>query len=332
MIGEQKCKERNNLEFKINKYSLKLDLLNSKLYINDKVTNLAIPPSQQRSRVYLKITESCNFKCSYCYQKMDKKNNCRFSLEGYAPILSKLLNNESADVYIFGGEPFLNQNFPLITYLLKHYTCKYKVFTNGSFSQQFRDLILEYPDRFSLIISLDGTESIHNSRRIYPDHNSYQEIIDNLDFLKMHDILVDIQINIDENNICDIPLLCKVIDKNWSISQTSIILNPVLHATNPPDNIKILEMYINLCHQYPQNQLTANIKSLKKLSSLITGNGLDPRRCTLDQTIVLDFLQHKIYCCPQSVKTEIGTLTSEGDIVLNQKNISSFVKKKCEKV
>jgi len=144
---------------------------------------------------------------------------------------------------------------------------------------------------------------------------------------------VDIQINIDEKNIHDIPLLCKVINEKWSVSHTSIILNPVLHATNPQDNIKILEMYIFLCNQYPQNQFMANIKSLKKLSSLITGEGLDPRRCTLDQTFVVDFLQHRIYCCPQSVKTEIGNLTSEGDFVLNQENISSFVKinlKSCE--
>lgn len=132
------------------------------------------------------LTNACNLRCKYCYEKNKKNNHMNFS------IIEKLLNerkkstDKSTTVSFFGGEPLLEKQLIYktvkmckdITKNTKH-KFEFSLTTNGTLID---DEFIKFckKNNITVGISIDGTESIHNLNRVdKTGKGSFQAIINN---------------------------------------------------------------------------------------------------------------------------------------------------------
>lgn len=304
-------------EFLLGNEAYQFDLDNLTLYYSDKSYSLNRYAHPPKNRVYFKLTRSCNLTCIYCFQKTDLRTNSPVQIDKFSDSIDKLLAQENTLFYIFGGEPFLDSQYENIQYLLRKGSHEFYVFTNGCFSAQYRTLIPNYIKQLKFIITLDGTEMVHNSRRKFPAHNSFQMIVDNLDFLRYIGATVILQINVDISNLDEIVPLFEFINNRYGINCIDVVLNPVLHCSSAPVDLLLLEKYVELDNRYGLSRCTLNNKVVKKLTRILSGQGIDCSRCNVDRTYVIDFESKDIYCCPQSKSTKIGQF-SEHEICIDR--------------
>jgi radical SAM protein with 4Fe4S-binding SPASM domain len=138
--------------------------------------------------VTLIVTDSCNLRCKYCYEKHDKRSRKSLSFSQVKDILTRHLSapNEFKKIVIdfFGGEPFLE--FPLIKKTIewlsskewgKEYFCSLS--TNGTIlDDDMKEFFLKYKEKISIGFSMDGSRTAHNIVR----NNSYDLLEKNIPF------------------------------------------------------------------------------------------------------------------------------------------------------
>ncbi|MHB9056255.1 MAG: radical SAM protein [Paludibacteraceae bacterium] len=212
---------------------------------------------------------SCNFACSYCYQ------------EGYSPSESKL-TKEVVDAFfdyigkefagrkkyitVFGGEPLLpgeNQR-RIIEYLLqKSNEEKLDVafVTNGYTLTSYVELLKTVSIR-EVQVTLDGTKSIHDSRRFMKGGQStFDRIIEGIDKCLENEISINLRMVVDKDNLNNLPELARfAIKKGWTKSplfKTQIGRNYELHVCNSsPEKLftraELYEHIYELIKQYPE--------------------------------------------------------------------------------
>lgn len=142
------------------------------------------------------VSEKCNGSCVYCYEKSEKKFRSNFLMtkETAEKIIEYLIENFSniGKIEFFGGEPLLN--FPIIEYVVNKLNEKiivdeYEITTNAILLTENMVKFFEN-EKFSIIISCDGPESIHNYLRHNCEHKKVIEAINRLKSSKIKDKLL----------------------------------------------------------------------------------------------------------------------------------------------
>jgi len=137
-------------------------------------------------------TRACNMHCLYCdfsattasQKTLDPKIACRF-VDHYAAQLQKR-RQDTMRVHFFGGEPLIARQ---CTETVIHYVrslCAhtgaipwFELTTNGLFDSGTVSFIGDYID--SVVVSLDGTETLHDYNRQRPDGSgTYKQIAANI--------------------------------------------------------------------------------------------------------------------------------------------------------
>jgi uncharacterized protein len=175
-----------------------------KLHKRNDVLSLVITP-----------TLLCNFKCYYCFESVKtRKDEEILSMNVQNDIINfiskSITKNSIKEVYIkwYGGEPLIQQRIIFsmqekINTICQLYDIKLRsdIVTNGILlTPEISELLYAHGIR-SVQVTIDGPETIHNKRRIYPADptNNYKIILDNL--LKANgNIRFNIRINIDKTN------------------------------------------------------------------------------------------------------------------------------------
>ncbi len=133
-----------------------------------------------RKNVMITVTEKCNLKCVYCFEK--NKNHKSMDINTAISIINNEMNEENEYEEILfdfmGGEPFVE--FQLIRQICeytwsKKWEKKYLFFasTNGTLiHDEIQYWLKQHKDKFVCGISLDGLPRIHNNNRT----NSYDLI------------------------------------------------------------------------------------------------------------------------------------------------------------
>lgn len=148
------------------------------------------------------VTEDCNLGCTYCYQQSKKKTKMDIPTAKKAVDLlfeedarnSKYINEKNSESIIIdfmGGEPLMaidTMEF-VITYFyhkaisLRHRWAENAMFhvtTNGTLykNRKFQKLLKLFGDKFSVGISIDGNEELHDSCRVYKNSTkgSYKDV------------------------------------------------------------------------------------------------------------------------------------------------------------
>lgn len=134
---------------------------------------------------FLILTNKCNLRCKYCFEKAFDDSNIDFpeeieeldnEIKFNVNQLKKLIAKDKEPYFIFyGGEPTLRLDLikKIISQLPKK--TKYIIQTNGLLLKTIEH---KYLDRFeSIFISIDGTKILTNKNR---GKETYEKIIDNI--------------------------------------------------------------------------------------------------------------------------------------------------------
>lgn len=131
------------------------------------------------------LTEECNLKCKYCYEKNKSHGEIPFDY------IKNIINNESKNedrysvITFYGGEPLLKKNLirNTIEYVKAHKIKKkfyYGITTNGIFLD---DKFLKYMKKNNFVnvaYSIDGIEEAHNLNRVlHNGEGTYESVYKN---------------------------------------------------------------------------------------------------------------------------------------------------------
>ncbi len=147
------------------------------------------------------VTRRCNLACSYCFARSDALRSRAVTdmpIEVILDAYSKLAMGSGAPtrkdyslaVSYFGGEPLLM--FPLIQESVKYaraflpFPSRHHITTNGT---MLTPEIAQYcnQQKFTMIVSLDGSRSAHDMCRVYGNGNgSFEDVMKGLEVLKTY--------------------------------------------------------------------------------------------------------------------------------------------------
>ena len=146
----------------------------------------------------LQITQQCNLACSYCpyadFHSPLQRNHSNKSMiweiaqKSIDFFLAHSVDNDEITISFYGGEPLLA--FPLIKksieYIKKKVTSKKYCFSLTTNATLLEKDICEFlvDNNFSLLLSIDGNEEIHNLNRVFATgEGSYKCIKNNIMYL-----------------------------------------------------------------------------------------------------------------------------------------------------
>lgn len=186
-----------------------------------KFHNLQTKFDSSRMNLTIATTNTCNFRCPYCYQPHKAEY---LSTDIETAIIDFIKAKINAGVKIlsihwFGGEPLLN--FPLILsmeqQLKKLKTINYtsSITTNGYLiTDEIVQSLKKTNIRF-FQITIDGDEPIHNKTRILKNGaGTFSTVMNNIKLLLSENIPVLIRYNINKFNENVVPFLNYLISEN----------------------------------------------------------------------------------------------------------------------
>lgn len=152
--------------------------------LSDKINN-------ELTDLVLNVTESCNFRCTYCFYsnmpidpiEYNSKKTMQFEVAKQVVdyFFSRSKKDERKFISFMGGEPLLN--FSLISKIIDYISMKnanvvFSITTNGYF---LKGEILKFlvENDIVITISLDGPQSIQDQNRRTKDNSNTFSIIDN---------------------------------------------------------------------------------------------------------------------------------------------------------
>ena len=107
--------------------------------------------------LYIEVTDKCNFHCVHCHAEM-KPGGCReLSVEQFKSIILNIQPDETCDIRLTGGEPFLHSNIRSFIDLVKENirpNSTHSIVTNGSFKS--KDALYAMEKGFEVQISIYG--------------------------------------------------------------------------------------------------------------------------------------------------------------------------------
>ena len=112
-----------------------------------------------------------------------------------------LVGDELLSIGLFGGEPLLPKNKHAIEYIIAKAPDKfYNVTTNGYYLEEFFD-VLSRINISSIMVTLDGEEDTHNSRRYLANGKpTFHKIIVGIEKYLENNIPICIRMNLDSSN------------------------------------------------------------------------------------------------------------------------------------
>lgn len=157
-----------------------LDINNGTLKHNiAKPINLNKDNVNIKKRVYLKLNNLCNIKCTYCFQRQEENFTVKYSISDFEYIIKQLLDDDECEIVIFGGEPFISENIKKLNYIFSLCSDNNKIlfYTNASYTSYFNEYLKLNKQHIELlVVTIDGPEYIHNNRRI-SNGNGYRTIL-----------------------------------------------------------------------------------------------------------------------------------------------------------
>ena len=197
--------------------------------------------NKEEVQLFFITNYSCNFSCNYCYQDQYNIQDQELSKEVIDAFFRYIRNEFAARekyITLFGGEPLLGsaKHKSLITYFIEKANeaeLNLCLVTNGYNLPDYID-ILKLGKIREVQITLDGTESVHNSRRhLKGGGATFKKIVEGITLCLNNKIPVNLRMVIDKENIKDLSNIAKfAIEKGWTekaLFKTQIGRNYELH-------------------------------------------------------------------------------------------------------
>jgi len=272
---------------------------------------------------------TCNFSCSYCFQDeyTNQEDNVKHEvIDAFFTYIDAKFAERKKYITIFGGEPFLNTPSKkasiqkIITEATKR-NLDIAVVTNGYNIIDFIDILKTGKIR-EIQVTLDGTQSIHDKRRMLKGGaGSFKRIAEGISLLLKNHIPVNVRMIVDKDNINNLPELARfAIEQGWTKSllfKTALGRNYELHhcQTNNKRLYSRIEMYQEVYDIVKKNPEVLEFhKPSFSISKFIFENGELPNplfdSCSGGKTEWAFDYSGKIYSCTATVGNigdELGT-------------------------
>jgi uncharacterized protein len=273
-------------------------------------------------------TYICNLACIYCFEKGLSDNPDKYmnieklsAATNTAEKIAAMSGKEIKSIELFGGEPLLKRTKPQIKKLInfsKKHNAMVTVITNGVDAKYFADMFLPIKKNIDMFqITIDGTKETHDSRRKYPSNKgSFEDICSSIDILLNKGINVNVRINIDINNVLNLPQFYEFIYfkkwfdyKNFSVKPSIVTDHSTIEYRDPvvPEDI-LLEKLIEVYDKYPELEERFGyymFKPLRHILDIVNGApNVAPRFYNCESNLVeLNIFcpDGYIYTCPESI-------------------------------
>lgn len=119
-------------------------------------------------QLFFELTQKCNLNCWHCGSKCDEHQVVeQVAVDKFIEILQEVKENFGTDVFIVltGGEPLLYADFDKLTKAIHDLGFHWGMTTNGTLLNEKTVNILKTNGCYSLSISIDGPELIHEQVR-----------------------------------------------------------------------------------------------------------------------------------------------------------------------
>ena len=193
------------------------------------------------------MTYNCNFRCHYCFEGKSNVKKEVITPEQIDAALA-LSGGDLLTVGLFGGEPLLPATRTSLEYLIsKTYNKQFNITTNGYYLEEFFDLLS--PLKFSsIMVTLDGDEKSHNSRRYLANGKpTYQKIMQGIQKYLENRMPICIRMNVDKSNIKSVQNIKASLIQRFNKYKEFLTfeLSPMLDATHEERTQVHKQLYSN---------------------------------------------------------------------------------------
>lgn len=187
-----------------------------KLYIKESTLGLTIA-----------TTTKCNARCAYCFENSAGRADMAPGVEEQIIkfVDNRIGENKELDITWFGGEPLLNTGLidRLSSYFLaKEYKLNTRIVTNGSLltEKMLKESFPKWHIR-NMQVTLDGTAENYARIKNYlaPELGNLDRVLKNIDLAGENKIRVSIRLNVNKENIEDLLILAKQLEKRYQGSK-----------------------------------------------------------------------------------------------------------------
>jgi uncharacterized protein len=294
---------------------------------------------KEEIQLFFVTNYSCNFACTYCYQ--DQYNNPHQGLdndviEAFFSYVRKEFAGRNKYITIFGGEPLLNniKQKELIGNIIEKasgFDLEVSIVTNGYYLEDY-SLILKKGKIREVQVTLDGTETVHNSRRFLKGGGgTFNKIVRGIDTCLGSNIDINLRMVIDRGNMNNLPDLAQyAIDKGWTRNphfKTQVGRNYELHhCQSAPDKlfdrVSLFESIFRLTAEYPH--VFEFYKPAYSVAKFLSENGELPDplfdACPACKTEWAFDYTGKIYSCTATVGKSDESLGSFYPVIKHKKS------------
>lgn len=295
--------------------------------------------------ITIMTTLKCNFRCTYCFehhQNIDITDQTMNGIKEFVRYeLTERKRYKSLSVDWYGGEPLCNKNAiislsgffkDLCNQLSVNYSSS--ITTNGYyFTPEMQNDLFEVGVRHAQI-TLDGSKTMHNSRRSISNYDTFTTIVDNINGTN-NKWTISVRVNVDRNNAYDIKSIIDVLDNKYNnIGIYACIVTPALDSRYQVGDYNIIIPYILDFYKYGLEKGF----DITNISSLLFN---DYKSCVVgsDNHMIIS-PDGKIFKCGESFECEdsgyVGNIDKNGKVTLFENkltkwNIDPFSIEKCRK-
>ncbi len=178
------------------------------------------PKSPEILSSYLFLTDECNFRCSYCFEKKPQTGSGKIINKEQADNIIKVIKRNAAksrpyQIFFYGGESLLYSEimFHIVEKLknVKYIEFKFALNTNGSLITQELAKKLKQ-NNFVVCVSLDGWKEINDKARKFTDNNgTYYDTLKGILTLQKEGVETSISCTISSHNFMLMPEIVEFI-------------------------------------------------------------------------------------------------------------------------
>lgn len=266
---------------------------------------------------YIVLTYKCNLACSYCFEKQMPRKNEDMSLKTLNNILYQLKDiNENQIIVLYGGEPLLlinkNHIWKIIQFVKENENCYLRIITNGINVDLYLSLLESIKNKIiSFTITVDGNQSVHDSKRCFANGGkTYEQILHAIKMVVNNNYNCIVRINLDNSNYDKLNNLIGSLNEIGREDLLSIFIDRVENPTDsefrPISLKKVEETYnnilkltdINIISNIPIIQFLIQYNKMQNNNLLFFEQRLS--YCQKEKINVFD-CDGKIYCCNESM-------------------------------
>lgn len=214
-------------------------LFNKSYFGGNRFLNIVLVPSLD-----------CNFKCPYCFEKVDGNDNLfNTNLEHYFQTIKQFANfnfpaYDNVEISLFGGEPllFADRIFDFFGYIdstVPNTPYISSIVTNGALlDEKTTEKLIRFHCR-SIQITIDGNKKIHDENRIFKNGRvSYDLLIENISkiiSLLPNECQFNLRINLNNVSASQVESTLLDIDPNLR-SKIKILFRPIYNTDSFKQN------------------------------------------------------------------------------------------------